>query len=159
MPWPIVSVILFQGRAEPWCQKNRILSGNDGQEGTDLLIWLVADVFARRIASGSTWTAYASLSFLRLLGFAAIICRSQSQSIIGPGVCSDFLCGDGVVNPLLDVEHSCSFFGGNYTTFIFVVASRRVTRWESLESSRRENHWSLRDECLVGEIFWDLLLF
>ena len=78
----------------------------------------------RRIASDSTRTAYASLSFLRLLGFAAIICRSQSQSIIGPGVCSDFLCGDGVVNPLLDVEHSCSFFGGNYTTFFLLLLLR-----------------------------------
>jgi len=93
MPWPIVSVILFQGRAEPWCQKNRILSGNDGQEGTDLLIWLVADVFARRIASGSTWTAYASLSLFTSVRFCSNHMPesiSGSQSIISPGVFSDF---------------------------------------------------------------------
>ena len=93
MPWPIVSVILFQGRAEPWCQKNRILSGNDGQEGTDLLIWLVADVFARRIASGSTWTAYASLSLFTSVSFWSNHMPesiSGSQSIISPGVFSDF---------------------------------------------------------------------
>ena len=51
-----ISVILLEGRAQPFffekksstfgVKKNRILSGNDRLEGTDLLVWLVvADVF------------------------------------------------------------------------------------------------------------------